>query len=68
MRVALCGYEGEHEMPKDWETLAWNAGEGFGVQADERSGNGKRERIWFSPFCLGARQGSLLDILDRESA
>ena len=59
MRIALCGYEGEHEMPGEWETLSWNAGEGFGGQAEERSGNGKRERVWFSPACLGARQGDL---------
>ena len=59
MRIALCGYEGEHEMPGEWETSSWNAGEGFGGQAEERSGNGKRERVWFSPACLGARQGDL---------
>ena len=52
MRVALCGYEGEHDMPDSWAVYEWNAGEGFGAQADERSGNGKRERIWFSPACL----------------
>lgn len=54
MRVALCGYEGEHNMPSDWYVYAWNAGEGYGSQATDRSGNGKRERIWFSPACLGA--------------
>ena len=59
MRIALCGYEGEHEMPGEWEALAWNAGEGFGGQAEERSGNGKRERVWFSPACLGAKQCDL---------
>ena len=52
MRIALCGYEGEHDMPASWEVVAWNAGEGYGVQADERTGNGKRERIWFSPACV----------------
>ena len=61
LRIALCGYEGEHEMPKTWSKLAWNAGEGFGGQADERSGNGKRERIWFSPSCLSARQGDMFE-------
>ena len=65
MRIALCGYEGEHEMPKGWEKLNWNAGEGFGGQAEERSGNGKRERVWFSPACLGARQGDLLASLGK---
>jgi hypothetical protein len=59
MRIALCGYEGEHDMPSSWAVHEWNAGEGFGVQADERSGNGRRERIWFSPACLSSRQGSL---------
>ena len=65
MRIALCGYDGEHEMPKGWEKLNWNAGEGFGGQAEERSGNGKRERVWFSSACLGARQGDLLASLGK---
>jgi len=52
MRIALCGYEGEHDMPSTWDMYAWNAGEGFGGQATERTENGKRERIWFSPSCL----------------
>ena len=59
MRIALCGYEGEHEMPADWAVHSWSAGEGFGAQAEERTGNGKRERIWFSPACLSARQSRL---------
>jgi len=63
MRIALCGYEGEHEMPGAWKTLAWNAGEGFGGQAKERSGNGKRERVWFSPACLSGAQASIFDRL-----
>jgi len=52
MRIALCGYEGEHQMPDDWDCVAWNAGAGFGGQAKERTGNGKKERIWFSPHCI----------------
>ena len=52
LRIALCGYEGEHVMPAEWECVAWSAGEGFGAQAEERTNNGKRERIWFSPACL----------------
>jgi len=61
LRIALCGYEGEHEMPPSWSVHSWLAGEGFGAQADERSENGKRERIWFSPSCSAKRQGSLFD-------
>jgi len=61
LRIALCGYEGEHEMPPSWSVHAWSAGEGFGAQAKERSGNGKRERTWFSPACMNTRQASLFD-------
>ncbi len=56
LRIALCGYEGEHEMPASWSTWQWNAGAGYGAQAAVRSENGKRERIWFSPHCLGSTQ------------
>jgi len=59
LRIALCGYDGEHEMPASWETYQWSAGEGFGAQSDERSGNGRRERIWFSPACLSSAQADL---------
>lgn len=59
LRIALCGYDGEHVMPQSWSVHAWSAGEGFGGQADERSGNGKRERIWFSPHCLEPAQKEL---------
>jgi hypothetical protein len=59
MRICLAGYEGEHQMPDDWQVFAWNAGEGFGGQADVRNGNGKKERLWFSPACIANEQGSL---------
>jgi len=61
MRIALCGYEGEHEMPEDWAVQKWSAGAGFGGQAKEQSHNGERERIWYSPACLGATQRSMFD-------
>ncbi len=54
MRIALCGYDGEHEMPDSWTVQKWSAGAGFGGQAKTRTGNGKRERIWYSPTCLSA--------------
>ena len=67
MRIALCGYEGEHEMPSGWSVHAWAAGEGFAAQAKNRSGNGKRERIWFSPHCLSNEQEGLFALMDAES-
>jgi DNA adenine methylase len=30
LRIALCGYEGEHIMPEDWAVHVWSAGAGFG--------------------------------------
>lgn len=53
LRIALCGYEGEHLMPDSWECMAWKAQGGYGSQSDSRGRvNSGRERIWFSPHCL----------------
>lgn len=55
MRIALCGYDGEHEMPSSWECVAWKAHGGYGSQRkDGENENRHRERIWFSPHCLKA--------------
>ncbi len=59
MRIALCGYEGEHVMPDSWSVQSWSAGDGFGGQASERTKNGKRERIWYSPACMSSVQRDL---------
>ena len=52
MRIALCGYEGEHAMPGSWQCVEWKARGGYGSQAAETNGNSRRERLWFSPHCL----------------
>ena len=53
IRIALCGYEGEHAMPDSWEVVEWKTKGGYGMLGE---GNGRenqtRERIWFSPGCL----------------
>jgi hypothetical protein len=64
MRIVLCGYEGEHEMPADWRVKEWEAFGGYGlIAADEKNAAGrankKRERMWLSPHCLGESQGNL---------
>ena len=46
LRIALCGWEGEHAMPPSWRCVAWRAQNGFA--------NAERERIWLSPHCLTA--------------
>ena len=63
LRIALCGYDGEHEMPDGWTVLEWKARGGYASVSDGESDgkeNCKRERIWFSPHCLGPAQASLL--------
>jgi hypothetical protein len=53
LRIALCGYEGEHEMPGSWECVAWKAAGGYGSQGTGRGRDNKnRERIWFNKSCL----------------
>lgn len=53
LRIALCGYAGEHEMP-GWTEVPWKARGGYGSQANGRGReNAARERIWFSPACVG---------------
>jgi hypothetical protein len=61
LRIALCGYEGEHDgMPESWECVYWKAKGGYGSQREDHDyENAKRERIWFSPHCL--RQPTLFE-------
>jgi hypothetical protein len=50
LRIALCGYEGEHEMPASWQCVPWKAAGGYAASAGNTE-NANRERIWFSPYC-----------------
>ena len=52
LRIALCGYEGEHLMPESWECVPWKANGGYSTQGGGSNDNAARERIWFSPHCL----------------
>ena len=68
LRIALCGYGSEHDMPASWERFAWKAHGGYG---NEGNGAGKanslREMVWFSPACLKA--GVQVDMFaEREEA
>jgi hypothetical protein len=51
LRIALCGYEGEHADASSWQCVAWKANGGYASSAGNHE-NAKRERIWFSPACL----------------
>lgn len=60
-RIALCGYEGEHEMPESWKQLNWKAHGGYGAlrKTGFKNLNPWRERIWFSPRCIDPTKESL---------
>ena len=46
LRIALCGFDEEHEMPASWTKVAWASTS----SAESRA----KERVWFSPHCLAA--------------
>lgn len=52
LRIALCGYEGEHAMPDTWRRVTWTASGGYSHQGDGSNRNKYREVVWFSPGCL----------------
>ena len=55
LRIALCGYEGDHNALEDagWDVVAWKANGGYGNRSYGKGReNAYRERIWFSPHCL----------------
>lgn len=59
MRIALCGYAGEHNALIDagWRIVEWKARGGYGSQGGGKGrDNSHRERIWFSPHCLSDKQ------------
>lgn len=59
LRIALCGYEHpEAQFPPGWTCVAWKASGGYG-RSERGRANARRERVWFSPHCLAAEQGSL---------
>jgi hypothetical protein len=64
MRIALCGYDGEHEMPETWECVAWKAGGGYASQGDGSNLNAHRERIWFSPHTLKVDRPRQIGLFD----
>ena len=64
LRIVLCGYDSEHDelIEHGWEVRHGKAGSGAGYST--RADNGRRERLWLSPACLGV--GHAQDALDFE--
>lgn len=52
LRIALCGYDGDHDIPTTWKAHAWKADGGYSALGNSRGKeNAKREMVWFSPHC-----------------
>jgi hypothetical protein len=56
MRVILCGYDTEHDdlLQHGWTVTEGKAGGGAGYSTNAL--NGRRERLWLSPSCIGGVQ------------
>lgn len=65
LRIILCGYEGEHELP-GWEKIAWKAPGGQANTAKRHSQakeNASRERLWCSVGCAVASRRKQLTFI-----
>jgi DNA adenine methylase len=66
VRIILAGYEGDYNLPSEWECLAWETSGGYGnisrtEQATLRGkGNASKERLWLSPSCNSDFSGTFL--------
>jgi hypothetical protein len=54
LRIALAGYDTEHDALTEHGWLAVNGKSGGGAGYSVRSDNGRRERLWLSPACLSS--------------
>ena len=55
LRLALCGYRGEHDdlEERGWTAVSWKTQGGYANNGNGKGrANAKREVIWFSPHCL----------------
>ena len=59
LRVILCGYDAEHDalLANGWNVTEGKAGRGAGYSTNGL--NGRRERLWLSPACIGSEQPTL---------
>jgi hypothetical protein len=63
LRIVLCGYDTVHDalLAQGWTVEEWRSNGGYGNLGQGRGrANKARERLWFSPACMGAEQPRLL--------
>ena len=61
LRIVLCGYDNEHDglLEHGWDVIEGKSGSGAGYSV--RADNGRRDRLWTSPACLGVHRQDTLD-------
>ena len=64
LRIALCGYDGQHELPNSWECVHWKARKGYQSVDEDGHHGGENECVWFNRSCL--RQPKLFDFAEIE--
>ena len=53
MRIVVCGYDGSFTFPDSWKEYAWETNGGMANMGEGRGrDNAKKERIYFSKYCL----------------
>lgn len=65
VRIVLSGYAGEHDdlQRRGWRVVEWRTKGGYANRnGKENNVNQRRERLWLSPHCVGARQRGLFDV------
>ena len=70
-RIVLAGYEDEHaaHMPDGWRMVAWKANGGMSNRNKTRENvNKHKERLWFSPHCLGNESAISNGLFDGDGA
>jgi hypothetical protein len=63
LRIVLCGYDNEHDdlLHHGWGVVEGKAGGGAGYSTNPT--NGRRERLWLSPACIGTHQRNIFEAL-----
>lgn len=51
LRIALCGFEGEHDMPRDWSIIRWSSSGANNQKGTRGATDRHKERVWLSPSC-----------------
>jgi len=52
LRIVLCGWDGDCELPPGWRSVAWSRPGGSGYANGTGRNTQSRERLWLSPHCL----------------